>query len=513
MASKTRRNKPSLLEPIEEVSVVIVDQVDQDSLQDCAEPSALPAEQPSRPQRLARQNRQTRLKSKDNKAPPGSGAHKNGGEADQETPVENVLSPVLDAGTGMQHTNSPGTHEVSCLCGMSETAKEGLLVQCDSCKKWVHCKCYKLDEQTVCRDDYSFSCMTCLPRPVLTHVVNNSGDSSVPPPDNSGAVLETLIERVSVLEVELDSTKQCLEDQKMQHKTQCKVLQSQMLSLEEQNSLLEKKIYELSQKCSISHNRTSRQSNHGANLAPTDPPIQEAQEHTTSVSPPLLSHNAQHSRNTPVRNSQPCNSHLFRIIWGTRKSCSEADIRATLAQLTSLNTQDYTVKKSFRCLGSRKAWWFTVIASSPIALTSLDEAWEASKPDANWTLLQSLRDHPFLRHSQGHPHQNPCHSELNAPPPASLPSLQSYRPPHSTSSASLPPRQSYPPPQLTNSDPLPSLQPYPPLYPTNSESSLIPRPSHPIPTLHRRPAPSPLQHPAQFPPPLNFHQAAAVTPY
>ena len=146
MASKARRNKPSLLEPIEEVSEVSVDQVDQDSLRDCAEPSALPTEQPSRPQRLARQNRQTRSKSKDNKAPPGSGVHKNGGEADQETPVENVLSPVLVAGIGTQHTNSPGIHEVSCLCGLPETAKEGLLVQCDSCKKWVHCKCYNLDE-------------------------------------------------------------------------------------------------------------------------------------------------------------------------------------------------------------------------------------------------------------------------------------------------------------------------------------------------------------------------------
>ena len=38
--------------------------------------------------------------SKDNRVPPGSGAHKNGGEADQEAPVENVLSPVLNAGTG-----------------------------------------------------------------------------------------------------------------------------------------------------------------------------------------------------------------------------------------------------------------------------------------------------------------------------------------------------------------------------------------------------------------------------
>ena len=100
--------------------------------------------------------------------------NKNGSKADQEAPVENVLSPVLDAGAVTQLTNSPGTHEVSCLCGLPENAKEGLLVQCDSYKKWVHCKCYNLDEQTVGRDDYSFSCMTCLPRLVPTHVVRCS---------------------------------------------------------------------------------------------------------------------------------------------------------------------------------------------------------------------------------------------------------------------------------------------------------------------------------------------------
>ena len=76
--------------------------------------------------------------------------------------------PVQAAGTITQLTNSPGTHEVSCLCNMPENAEEGLLVQCDSCNKWVHCRCYNLDEQTIGRDDYSFFCMTCLPRPVST---------------------------------------------------------------------------------------------------------------------------------------------------------------------------------------------------------------------------------------------------------------------------------------------------------------------------------------------------------
>ena len=37
---------------------------------------------------------------------------------------------------------------------MPENAEEGLLVHCDSCNKWVHCKCYSLDEQTIGRDRF-----------------------------------------------------------------------------------------------------------------------------------------------------------------------------------------------------------------------------------------------------------------------------------------------------------------------------------------------------------------------
>ena len=239
-----RRSKPSLLEPIDEVSEV---NLDEDVLQDSAEPSALTSEQPPRPQR---QTRQTRSKSKDSRVSPAPGAHKNGGEADQVAPTESSLPPVQAADTITQLTNSPGTHEVSCLCDMLENAEEGLLVQCDSCNKWVHCKCYNLDEQAIGRDDYSFFCMTCLPRPVPTHVIpvtntlaNTSGNNScTPPTDSSDAVLEAIIERLSALEAELATTKQCLEDQKVQHKMQYKVFQSQILSLEEQNSLLERKL-------------------------------------------------------------------------------------------------------------------------------------------------------------------------------------------------------------------------------------------------------------------------------
>ena len=89
-----------------------------------------------------------------------------------------------------------------------------------------------------------------------------------------------------MLEAELESTKERLEDQKAQHKSQCRVLQSQTLSLEEQNSLLERKLQELSQNQSIRRNRGCEplQPNHrpdsipSTDTGPTQPTIQV---HTT----------------------------------------------------------------------------------------------------------------------------------------------------------------------------------------------------------------------------------------
>ena len=86
--SKMRRNKPSLLESIEEVSGV---SLDQDGLQELAEPLALTPEQPPCPQH---QSHQTHSKSKDSRVSPAPGAHKNGSEDDQGTPAESFLCPV-----------------------------------------------------------------------------------------------------------------------------------------------------------------------------------------------------------------------------------------------------------------------------------------------------------------------------------------------------------------------------------------------------------------------------------
>ena len=140
------------------------------------------------------------------------------------------------------------------------------------------------------------------------------------PPDSSGAVLETIIERISALEAELDSTKQCLEDQ-----PSCNTERSVKCS-NPKSSPLRSKTPEFSPKCPISHNGRFRQSNHWANLASTEPPIYKKLDNLNLH--PLCSPQPSTLEETLVRNSQPSDSHIFHIIWGTRKSCSKADIHA-----------------------------------------------------------------------------------------------------------------------------------------------------------------------------------------
>ena len=79
-----------------------------------------------------------------------------------------------------------------------------------------------------------------------------------------------MITLLSTVEADFRSTKERLQDQKAQHKSQCKVLWFQILSHEEQNSLLERKLHELSQTQSTRRNRVNEllQPNHRPILSP-----------------------------------------------------------------------------------------------------------------------------------------------------------------------------------------------------------------------------------------------------
>ena len=196
------------------------------------------------------------------------------------------------------------------MCGMSKNLEGGLLVQCDTCNKWPHSKCYNLDESIISKDDYDFYCMACQPRPELTPSIPATGNSKAKDPstlttDNTVTTLESIIRRVSTLEAEFESPKECLEDQKVQHKSQCRALKSQIFSLEEQNSFLERKLQELSQNHSIRRNRgrVSHQTNHRSDsIPPTDAgsttPALHAHTHT-QLGTPLLRTLPPETPNTP----------------------------------------------------------------------------------------------------------------------------------------------------------------------------------------------------------------------
>ena len=357
------------------------------------------------------------------------------------------------------------------MCGMFENLEGGLLVQCDTCNKWAHSRCYNLDENIISKDDYDFYCVACKPRPELTLSIPATTNSktknlSTPPENNTAATLEAIIRRVSTLEADLEATKERLEDQKAQHKSQCRVLQSQILSLEEQNSLLERKIHELSQTQSTRRNRGREplQPNHRPNSIPSTDigPTQPAIQARTTRNPPAV-HTP--SQNTHHRDPPPSQPQFFRIIWGTRKSCSVEDVRTSLTQLAPSISQTPTIKRSFRRLGPRKAWWFTVIFSSPGEIALLDEAWESNKSAVDWALLKSLKDRPSRWHSSPDtattptPQQNPPNSAPfqqatqyshlaapMAPLPAPWPSQRSLPVPDSSKCVNLPSNPSnYPP--------------------------------------------------------------------
>ena len=86
-------------------------------------------------------------------------------------------------------------------------------------------------------------------------------------------------------------------------------------------------------------------------------------------------------------------SFQFRIVWGTRRSCSAETIRSTIMFFLPANiaaSSQLTVKKSLRPLNSKSKWWFTIISSEG-TLQTLDTEWHLIQAETNWLLQKSLR--------------------------------------------------------------------------------------------------------------------------
>ena len=197
---------------------------------------------------------------------------------------------------------------------------------------------------------------------------------------------------ISALNLELSQLKQDLLDLQVQTKTSQKVLQSQILSLEEDNTFLKGQVRSLcDQLCQLgkhdspgSHGKRQQHQSHQ----------QLSHSHPTGHNPP------QKSTRTPCATT-PCatsdQSSLpiqtsFRIIWGTHKSCSLEEVRGVLSGLLD-GSKTPSVHRSFKRLGRGMAWWFTITCDEQTIL-SLESKWGSSNSNSGWVLLKSLKDRP-----------------------------------------------------------------------------------------------------------------------
>ena len=198
-------------------------------------------------------------------------------------------------------------------------------------------------------------------------------------------------------------------------KNDVKVLRLQILSLEEEVQSL---------KTALATPRPGRpnttRSNRSirANLPNRQPP---PNERSNLPNPATHTQQSAQPRHHPPPQIQPptvsdSSSHhpsQYRIVWGTRRSCSAETVRSTISSLVSDSipaSPQFIVKKSLRPINSKSKWWFTIISSVEI-LQTLDTKWHLIQEKTNWVLQRSLRP----------PRPARCLQSRNQAPPWSVP--------------------------------------------------------------------------------------------
>ena len=188
---------------------------------------------------------------------------------------------------------------------------------------------------------------------------------------------------------------QRLADVEQRAKNDVKVLRLQILSLEEEVQSL---------KTALATPRPGRpnttRSNRSirANLPNRQPP---PNERSNLPNPATHTQQSAQPRHHPPPQIQPptvsdSSSHhpsQYRIVWGTRRSCSAETVRSTISSLVSDSipaSPQFIVKKSLRPINSKSKWWFTIISSVEI-LQTLDTKWHLIQEKTNWVLQRSLR--------------------------------------------------------------------------------------------------------------------------
>lgn len=152
-----------------------------------------------------------------------------------------------------------------------------------------------------------------------------------------------------------------------------------LLSLEEEVSKLSNTVRTLKEQCR----------NFSSNC------IQKShRKHHTYSRPSSSSHSSYKGPLSHKVHNASSNSLLFRVVWGTPRSCSSQVVRKALCALLPITTHaSITVKGSFRQRGSRSVWWYTIMA--PIAvMQQIVAVWHFLEAKTSWKLRSSLNTHP-----------------------------------------------------------------------------------------------------------------------
>lgn len=181
------------------------------------------------------------------------------------------------------------------------------------------------------------------------------------------SALPLLMGKIAALEAELRDACSSFAELESESKQQLKLIHSRVVILEESNAYLERKLASCSAHtcCTCSHHVQAQKNNSDSanryNRNPmSNPPSNIPQGRSTGFS-------AQQLSSTP-----------FRIIWGTRRSCSAGEMQQFLSTFIPDKFRDFNIRRSYRRLGPKMAWWFTITAPSSL-LSELDTAWHSGE--------------------------------------------------------------------------------------------------------------------------------------
>ena len=222
------------------------------------------------------------------------------------------------------------------------------------------------------------------PRSPLTDVISH-GDSCDKDANPERVQELASPQEISQLSNELDAVKQALLNYQTQSKNQIKVLQRQIIDLEEHNAELERKMEDIG-------SYSSRRPNHRGYNRQNPKPVGSSGQRPSVSLPPTVPPELQPNSSATRPNSA---STCFRIIWGTQRSTTESDIRKVVSPLGVLPNacQSVVIRRTYKPLGTMKSWWFTIIGDEE-AILQVEQKWSQVRSDDHWILLKSLQDRP-----------------------------------------------------------------------------------------------------------------------